>query len=126
MRYFLLAVLAISSLSSQANQVVYETDWITSEEMSVTLNKMNQNRLFPCHIEGKIEGIEMLFRASYCPYLPKMNYFYSMWRMSEGDYKSTTEHYAKYNMSEHFHSTFIDLSGNDVYQATWIRFDSEK
>lgn len=119
MRVFAVLFLLLS-LSSHANNVVYETDWIDDNDMTSTLRDRNDNRLFPCEVEGKVEGIKILYRASYCPFLADMNFFYSRWGLSDTWYEKWAAYYKSIGMTEHSHTTFIDLSGNTVNQATWI------
>jgi hypothetical protein len=103
-----------------ANDIVHTTDWVDSDEMGVILRKMDDNRLFPCDVQGRVEGIEVYYQASYCPFLPEMNYFYSRWGMNDSWYAKWSDYYKEYGMQEHFHTTFLDLGGNTVHQATWI------
>jgi hypothetical protein len=83
---------------------------------------MNANRLFPCQVEGTLDGIKIRYKAAYCPFLPDMNFFYSRWGMSDRWYSKWSEYYEAIGLVEHLHSTFLDLSGNTVHQATWVLF----
>ena len=118
-RRLMLLILFVSA-PSVADNVVYQTAWVGDDDMTSTLRKMNDNRLFPCIVEGKVEGIEILYKGSYCPFLPDMNFFYSRWGLSDKWYTEWAAYYKSIGMIEHSHSTFIDLSGSTVHQATWI------
>jgi hypothetical protein len=118
--FILFAITVFLSSSTLANNIVYETQWIDSEEMNITLKKMSSNRLFPCEISGKMKGIEIKYSGAYCPFLPQMNYFYSRWGMSDHWYEKYGAQYEKRGFTEYSHSVFFDLSYNVVHQATWV------
>ncbi len=120
MKYIILLIISSLSLISYADNIVYETEWIDSSEMKVTLEKMSANRLFPCQVNGMVDGIEIRYQGSYCPYLVNMDYFYSRWGMSDNWYSKYTSKYVDEGFKEYSHTAFLDLSGNVVHQATWV------
>ncbi len=116
----LMLLMLFFSVTAVADNVVYQSEWINDDDMTSTLRKMDDNRLFPCIVEGKLEGIEILYQGSYCPFLPDMNFFYSRWGLSDKWYSEWAAYYKSIGMTEYSHTTFIDLSGSTVHQATWI------
>lgn len=121
----LLSLMALSSLS-YSNDIVYETEWISSKAMEKTLAKMNANRLFPCLVTGRVDGIEIQYKGAYCPFIPNLDHFHSRWGMSDNWYQKYKKKYESEGHLEYFHSTFIDLSGETVHQATWIEVTEEE
>jgi len=103
-----------------SDNVVYETDWMASSELEVVLKEMNGNRLFPCYVEGRLNGIVIQYKGSFCPFPQKLNYFQSRWGMSDDWYKETKKEFESAGMVEYFHSTYLDLSNSIVHQATWV------
>ena len=125
MKKYTIIIFVLLSSVVKAENIVYETEWISSKESSKKLKEMNGNRLFPCNIEGKVQDIRILYKSSYCPLGKDMDYFYSRWGMSEHWYQSYTEDYTRMGYNEYFHSTFVDLGGNTIHQATWmLTYDS--
>lgn len=115
----LLIGFSFSPLAISEN-VVYESEWMTSTDLEHLISDMNANRLYPCYIQGRIEGINILYQAELCPFPQKMNLFQSRWGMSDDWYAGTKKQFEAAGFVEHFHSTFLDLSNSIIHQATWI------
>ncbi len=115
-----IVILSLIPTISFADNVVYETDWVSSDEMESILSEMDTNRLFPCHVEGALRGIKIVYKGAYCPYPQNLDHFDSRWGLSDSWYERYSKEYVDSGHYEYFHSTFYDLSGNSVHQATWI------
>jgi len=105
---------------ANADNVVYETEWMPSTDLEFVLNEMNSNRLYPCYVQGQVNGIAIQYQASFCPFPQKMNLFQSRWGMSDDWYIETKKQFEAAGFVEHFHSTFLDLSDSVIHQATWV------
>lgn len=116
----LLLVLLLLAPALRADEVLVATDWIDSDEMSQLLAKMNKNNLFPCLVVGGIETQQIMYKASYCAFLPDMRYFNSRWGMTDTEHQRYNEFYLAKKMQPYFHTTFTDDNGNSRHQVTWI------
>src|SRR5512133_771714 len=114
---FLLFFFASLPLSAQGQDY---TDWMKSSALTAKLHKMEEDRLFPGTVEGRLEGTEILYRAQFIPFLLNLAYFESRWGLSDVWYKANTERLTKAGYTEYSHTTFTDQSGNTVHQATWV------
>ena len=120
MKTLILALtLLVSPLISYA-QIGEYTEWMKSAQLANLLKKSNQDRLFPAFVEGQTSEDQLWYRAKFIPFLPDMSYFYSRWGMTEIRYKKASDHYLKLGFIEHSHSSFVDLGGTTLHQATWI------
>lgn len=116
----LLLVLLLLATAVSADEVLVATDWIDSDAMTQLLAKMNKNNLFPCLVVGGIESEKIMYKASYCAFLPDMRYFYSRWGMTDDEHQRYSEFYLEKKMQPHFHTTFTDDKGSTRHQVTWI------
>ena len=120
-------ILLAAILTSTATAADYAyTEWMTASQLTQKLNQMNENRMFPGTVEGRVFGEEIRYRAKFIPFLPGMNYFRSRWGMSDDWYTAYTERLTRQGFKEFSHSVFRDLGGNTVHQATWVLLKSER
>jgi hypothetical protein len=96
------------------------TQWMDSSSLSFMLREMNENRMFPEVVEGRLDGTAIQYRAKFVPYLPKMDYFYSRWGMTDNWYESYTAQMRNEGFTELSHTTFADRYGITLHQATWV------
>lgn len=125
MKAMITLVLLTLPIAVLSKVIVHETDWISSRQMKSAVGKMNLNRLFPCHSEGRVEGASIRYKASFSPFLKDMCYFYTRWGMSDTGYAEYSLKFKDAGFIEYSHSTFQDLSGNTRHQATWILFSAD-
>ncbi len=91
-----------------------------SSALTAKLHEMDEDRMFPGTVEGRLVGTAIQYRAQFIPFLLNMAYFQSRWGMSDAWYKSNTESLTKAGFTEYSHTTFFDKSGNTVHQVTWV------
>jgi hypothetical protein len=114
--FFLLTLVAVPTLAQEHEY----TDWMKSSALTKKLHDMDEDRLFPGTVEGRLTGASIQYRAQFIPFLLNMAYFQARWGMSDAWYKANTESFTKAGFTEYFHTTFFDQSGNTVHQATWV------
>jgi hypothetical protein len=121
MRVLLLLVLlfCLAAVPISAQEQAY-TDWMKSSVLTSRLHEMDEDRLFPSVVEGRLSGTGIQYRAKFIPFLPNLAYFEARWGMSDVWYKSNSEHFTEAGFTEHSHTTFFDESGNTVHQVTWV------
>jgi hypothetical protein len=112
-------LLSFASVASSAQELIY-TDWMKSSALTAKLHEMDEDRHFPGTVEGRIGGTAIQYRAQFIPFLLGMAYFQSHWGMSDAWYKENTESFTKAGFTEYSHTTFFDVSGNTIHQATWV------
>ena len=113
----LLFCFAVLPISAQGQEY---TDWMKSSALTAKLQEMNEDRLFPGTVEGRLDGTGIQYRAQFIPFLLNLAYFESRWGLSDVWYKANTEHLTKQGYTEYSHTMFTDQSGNTVHQATWV------
>lgn len=114
---FLLFCFAALPMSAQGQAY---TDWMKSSALTAKLHEMDEDRLFPGTVEGRLDGTGIQYRAQFIPFLQNLVYFEARWGLSDVWYKSNTERLTKEGYAEYSHTTFTDQSGNTVHQATWV------
>jgi len=119
MLILLILMLSFTAVSISAQERDY-TDWMKSSALTAKLHEMDEDRLFPGTVEGRLAGTAIQYRAQFIPYLLDMAYFESRWGMSDAWYNENGERLTKAGFTEYFHGTFLDQSGNTVHQATWV------
>jgi hypothetical protein len=119
-KILLLLISFCLAFQANAEDVVYETEWMPSVELEYVLGEMNGNRLYPCYVEGRLNGIAIQYKGSFCPFPQGMNIYESRWGMSDDWYKAFKTEFESVGFIEHSHSLFTDLSGSQVHQATWV------
>jgi len=126
-KLILIIILALFITShAHSENVVYETEWMASSELEVVLKEMNGKRLFPCYVEGRLNGIIIQYKSSFCPFPQKLNYFQSRWGLSDDWYIETKKQFESSGMVEYFHSTYLDLSNSVIHQATWVLLSNKE
>lgn len=110
----------VSSLVSTSGY----TEWMPSSALENVLRRMNENRMFPGTVEGRVNGSTIQYRAQFIPFLRRLEKFQSRWGMSEARYRGYGGEYASSGYTEHSHTTYTDLGGNVVHQATWVLIGS--
>lgn len=118
-------VAVVLTSTASAEEYAY-TEWMTSSQLTQKLKQMDENRMFPGTVEGRVFGQEIKYRAKFVPFLQGMNYFRSRWGMSDDWYTAYTEQMTRQGFKEYSHSVFRDLGGNTVHQATWILVKSDQ
>jgi len=109
----------VESTNSQSKKS-HTTGWVKSSELEGMLGKMNENRMFPSYIEGRVDENQIVYKATFAPFPLNMDYFQSYWGMSDTWYEKRNEIFLRHGFKEHFHTIFTDLSGSTVHQATWV------
>jgi hypothetical protein len=121
MRMLVILVLLFSFAATPilAQEQTY-TDWMKSSALTTKLHDMDEDRLFPGTVEGRLTETGIEYRAQFIPFLLNLAYFQARWGLSDIWYKKYTELYTKEGYTEYSHTTFLDRSGNTVHQATWV------
>lgn len=117
MRTILFSLLLSFAATSTLAQ---DSGWMKSSELEAKLNVMDEDRLFPGLVEGRVEGATIRYRAEFIPFLPNMDYFRARWGLSDRWYKVNTEKLTGLGFTEYSHTTFTDQSGSTLHQATWV------
>src|SRR5262249_17289172 len=104
MTRLLQTIVLAAALATAASAAEYDfTEWMTSSQLTQKLNRMNENRMFPGTVEGRVVGQEITYRAKFIPFLLGMNYFRSRWGMSDDWYKAYTEQFTRQGFKEYSH-----------------------
>ena len=103
-----------------AENVVYESEWMSGRDLPDLMDEMNANRLYPCILDGQVILIAIQYKISFCPFPQNMEFFETRWVMSDLAYSEFSNHFESNGFVEHYHSTFYDLSDSLVHQATWV------
>ncbi len=119
MKMILLSLFLIFAAPILAQDDGY-TEWIKSSELKIKLKAMDQDRLFPGVVEGRLEGTMIQYRAQFIPFLRNMDYFHSRWGLSDTWYKLNVEKFTEMGFTEYSHTTFTDQSGTTLHQTTWV------
>jgi len=120
LRQFVAAIiLSIVFVSALAQDGGY-TEWMKASELSVLMKKMEEDRVFPAVIDGRVNGAIIQYRTQFIPFLLNLDYFQSKWGMSDSWYKKADEQLKDAGFTEYSHTTFTDQSGNTVHQAIWV------
>jgi hypothetical protein len=123
-RLFLSSVLALFVAHASAQNGSF-TDWMKSSKLTELLQQMDEDRMFPGTVEGRVSGQSIQYRAQFIPFLQDMDYFQSRWGMTAKWYKWNTEELTKAGFREFSHTTFTDASGSILHQATWVLVSGE-
>ncbi len=102
------------------------TDWMASKALTTKLHEMDQDRMFPGIVEGRLNGAKIQYRAQFVPFLQNMEYFQSRWGLTEHRYKWYSVQLMRTGYTEFSHTTFVDLAGTTLHQATWVLILKEK
>jgi hypothetical protein len=102
-----------------AQEQIY-TDWMKSSALTTKLHEMDEDRLFPGTVEGRLTETGIQYRAQFIPFLLNLVCFQTRWGLSDIWYKKFTEVFSKEGFTEYSHTTFLDRSGYTVHQATWV------
>jgi hypothetical protein len=97
-----------------------QTEWLTSAQYQQTFNKQSREGFYPKKIEGRCENGSEQFRAQWAG-IPLAVSFYSHHGMKKDYYEGKNLQYVSLGYSLEFVDKFIDCSGLERYQATWLK-----
>ena len=121
----LLATLSLFAVQVPAKDSAY-TAWMKSSKLTELVKTMDDDRMFPGTVEGRLDGSAIRYRAKFIPFLQDMDYFHSRWGMTVAWYKHYSDEYTKAGFREMSHTTFTDASGSALHQATWVLVSVER
>src|SRR3990167_9411322 len=78
-----------------AEEINNVTEWVSSSELNMIRIEMNDSRLLPSHVEGRIHEGKIEYIATFSPFPLNMNYYYAHWGLSDDWYKRYNEDYLK-------------------------------
>ncbi len=124
-KVWLLILLLMLPPALYANNYDETTGWIKSSELMDLLNQKSQDRYFPSHVYGQVQAHQIVYKATFSPFLKNMQYFYSYWGMTDEVFKTRNDYFNEHGFQRFSDSSFIDLSGSTIHQATWVLMTQE-
>ena len=114
-------LLAAAAFAQQpATEIPNPTGWVTSSDLDLIRVMMDENRFLATDIQGKVQGTQMLYNATFSPFPYDTNYYYTYWAMTDAWYNQTHGQLTEQGYEQLFHSTFLDAAGTQMNQATWV------
>ena len=112
----IVAAFGFASCASINNQ----TEWLTSAQYQQAFDKQARDGFYPKRIEGRCENGSKQFRARWAG-VPLAVSFYSHHGMKKEFYEGKNLQYASLGYSLESVDKFVDCSGTERYQATWLK-----
>jgi hypothetical protein len=95
-------------------------DWLTSDEYQQAFDERVKNGYYPVSVKGRCAGDVEQFHVEWKG-RPIDAGFASFHAMTKDLYEQKNQEYSAQGYSQEFETTFKDCSGQERYQATWLK-----
>jgi len=96
------------------------TGWLESDELQKVWSEMGKRRMLPIEINGQVENTQILYNATFVPFPPDTNYYYTYWGLTDAWFRKYDSELAAEGYQVFSHSTFYDAGGSVLNNATWV------
>lgn len=101
-------------------EIANPTEWLESDELQIIWREMSERRWLPSEIQGQVQGTRILYKATFVPFPPDTNYFYTYWGMTNAWFKKYNDDLLEQGYQPYAHTTFYDAGGSVLNNATWV------